>query len=365
MTVAPSVHPVRAAAPWSCRGVLAILAVPFAIGLGCLGLSACGGEATPDGSGVAAGEAAPGQVQGQGQAQGAGNALRLSPWYGDFPFAIHMSPRVPGQWYGRTRRQAFAKIVANLQGACTADAWQFAKFFFDRAPVGGAELLATAADENFLATGLASYLENLAEAMARAGDAALAPALLRLLDHENLAVRSKAMSGLVSCGTSDAVLAAEKYLDKVSGRAHADWFRAVARHVPDVIRIYRKQLALDNPGALTVTTMIEEAIKLPPALGVPIAEIVCSERRVPADMLLVAASVLHSGGIAAGRRCCASSCAARTPVCRPRPCVPPPRPTPRCCSTTCSVSSTTMRAKCGWQWLRCWRRCRVTTSTRS
>lgn len=267
--------------------------------LGCLGLSACGGEAIPDASGRGDGGTAGGATaQGPGQTpgQGAGNLLRLSPWHRDFPFEIHMSPRVPGQWYGRTRRQALAKIVANLQGACTADAWQFAKFFFDRAPAGGAELLAMAADENFLAAGLGSYLENLAEAMARAGDAALAPALLRLLDHENLAVRSKAMSGLISCGTNETVLAAEKYLDKVSGRAHADWFRAVARHVPDVVRIYRKQLALDNPGALTVTTMIEEAITLPPALGVPIAEIVCSERRVPADMLLVAASVLHAGG---------------------------------------------------------------------
>lgn len=294
MTAAPSVQPVRAVAPWSCPGAVAVLALRVAMVLGCLGLSACGDEATTDGKDVPAVAAAPGE--GQTPGPGAANALRLSPWHGDFPFEIHMSPRVPGQWYGRTRRQAFAKIVANLQGACTAEAWQFAKFFFDRAPAGGAELLATAADENFLAAGLTSYLENLAEAMARAGDAALAPTLLRLLDHENLAVRSKAMSGLISCGTSETVLAAEKYLDKVSGRAHADWFRAVARHVPDVVRIYRKQLALDNPGALTVTTMIEEAIKLPPALGVPIAEIVCSERRVPADMLLVAASVLHAGG---------------------------------------------------------------------
>ncbi len=251
-----------------------------------LAMASCGGDAgAPPAPGVAA-------VQGSAPA----NGLALTPWHADFPFDLHLSPRVPGQWYGHTRRQALAKIVANLQGACTADAWQFAKLYFDNAPAESAELLADAADRNFLAPGLASFLENLAEAMARTGDRALAPALLRLLDHDNVAVRSRAMSSLISCGTNDAVLAAEKYLDKVNGRARADWFRAVARHVPDVVRIFKAQLALDNPGALTLTTILEESVKLPPALGVQVAEVVASERRVPPDMLLVAATILHQGG---------------------------------------------------------------------
>ncbi len=61
--------------------------------------------------------------------RGSGNPYGFEVGHQDFPGAPdqpHLSPRNPGKWYDRTRRQAIETVVANLQGNCSRDAWLFA-----------------------------------------------------------------------------------------------------------------------------------------------------------------------------------------------------------------------------------------------
>lgn len=224
-------------------------------------------------------------------------ALGLAPWHDDFPFEAALSPRVPGRWYDRTRRQALAQIVANLQGACTQDAWQFARMFFEHAPPEAVPLLEAAADEHYLDRGLASYLENLADAMTWMGDPELAPVLLRLADHPNTAVATRAVGALVTCGTPQTLMEAEKKLPRLTLRATCDWLRAVARKAPDqVVPVYLRYLDMPRLDKGTVKTILEEAAKLPPSLGVRIAERLTDPRATAPEFGLAASSILHNAG---------------------------------------------------------------------
>lgn len=227
--------------------------------------------------------------------------LGLTPWHADFPVAVELSPRMPGRWYDRTKRQALTKLVANLQGNCTANAWPHAKMFFENPPpAGAADLLADAAETNFTNPGLASYLENLADAMARVGDESLTPVLLKLLDHPNEAVAAKAMTGLAGCGTRQAVLDAEQRLDRVTLRARADWLRAVARRAPqDVEAIFSRYLAKPR-FPVEVQTILEEAGKLPPAQGAKIVAPMLVPGAATPDVALVAAGLTHRAGDSGG-----------------------------------------------------------------
>jgi hypothetical protein len=262
----------------------------FTLGIGCLLLSACSSEQKP--------ALAP---QPTSEQQSLAQALGIEPWHADFPAEIAMSPRMPGRWYDRTKRQALAKLVANLQGNTTAAAWPHAKMFFENpAPPGAAELLADAAESNYANQGLAAYLENLAEAMSRVGDVALSPTLVRLLDHPNEAVAARAMTGLASCGTREAVLDAEKRLDRISLRARADWLRAVAQRVPeDVEAIYARYLTKPR-FPVEVQTILEQAARLAPALGAKVVEPLLVPHAATPDVALVAAGLVHRAGDARG-----------------------------------------------------------------
>src|SRR5688572_8671105 len=209
---------VPAAPGWRCRLLPRRLA---ASALALLGLAAC--DRQPEPARPAAGSNGDGPPAAE-QAR----VLGLTPWHADFPFEVALSPRRPGHWYDRSKRQALAQIVANLQGNCTQQAWHFARVFFNTAPAGAAELLADAAERNYTAQGLAPFMENLADAMACTRDESLAPVLLRLLDHPNSAVATSAATAMISCGTPDTLRDAEAKLAGATLRARCDWLRAVA-----------------------------------------------------------------------------------------------------------------------------------------
>jgi HEAT repeat protein len=252
------------------------------------------------------------QVQQDGGSNGAGRtvgnsavvavrdhakALGLSSWHDDFPFPVHLSPRVPGRWYDRSKRQALAQIVANLQGNCTKPAWEFARMFFAAAPEGAAELLADAADKHFTAPGMAAFLENLADAMARTGDPAAAPALLRLMQHPNVAVGTRAVGALVGCGTRETLAAAEKELPRLNLRAYTDWLRAVARRTPDDVEaVFVRYLEAPRMLPVVTKTILEEASTLPPAAAVRIVERLTDPRAHTPDTTIAAAAIMHRAG---------------------------------------------------------------------
>ncbi|MEZ5965430.1 MAG: hypothetical protein R3F56_16475 [Planctomycetota bacterium] len=224
-------------------------------------------------------------------------AMGLTPWYRDFPLPVPLSPRQPGQWYGRSSRQALVQLVANLQGNCTQAAWQHARMFFDHAPPGAADLLMTAADEHYLDQGLAAYLENLADAMGRVGDPALVPVLLRLADHPKEAVGMRAIGALMTCGTPEGLRAAEPKLDRLSLRATCDWLRAVARRAPqDVVEVFVRYLKAPRLPVAVVETILDEATKLPVEQGVAIASLLTDPRSTTPELALEAAGILHRGG---------------------------------------------------------------------
>jgi len=230
-------------------------------------------------------------------AQAQAQVLGLAPWHDDFPFPVSLSPRVPGRWYDRSQRQALVQLVANLQGNCTQAAWQFARMFFDRAPAGSADLLAAAADEHYLDEGLAAYLENLADAMARVGDPALGPVLLRLIDHPKVNVATRAVGALTTCGTPETLRAVEPKLARLSMRATCDWLRAVARRAPaDVEAVYRRYLDAPVLAKAVVQTILEEAAKLPAAPAVAVAGILADARIAAPEYALAAAGILHRHG---------------------------------------------------------------------
>lgn len=223
--------------------------------------------------------------------------MGLSPWYGDFPFPVTLSPRAPGRWYDRSSRQALGQLVKNLQGNCSQAAWQHARMFFDHAPPGSAELLAAAADENYLAQGLAAYLENLVDAMWRVGDPSLVPVLLRLADHPKEPVATRAIGALVTCGTPEGLRQAEAKLGRLSMRAACDWLRAVARRAPqDAEATYKRYLRAPRLEKAVVQVILEETAKLPPAAGVAIAEMLSDPRSTTPEFALAAAAILHKAG---------------------------------------------------------------------
>lgn len=256
-----------------------------------LAVLGCSPQATPVASAASADDPDTSTVAQQAK------ALGLSPWHADYPFEAPLSPRVPGRWYDRSSRQALAQVVANLQGNCTQSAWQFARGFFEQAPPAAVDLLETAADKHYLAQGLATYLENLADAMARMGDPALAPVLLRLADHPNEAVATRAVSALMSCGTPATLEEAEKKLGRLSLRASVDWLHAVARRAPQQAEsIYLRYLGAPRLEKAVLQAILEETAKLPPGPAVKIAERLADPRSTTPEYALAAASILHDAG---------------------------------------------------------------------
>ncbi len=224
-------------------------------------------------------------------------ALGLAPWHDDFPFEITLSPRVPGRWYDRSKRQALSQIVANLQGNCTQSAWTFARLFFENAPPGAAEVLADAAEASFTGPGLAAFLENLADAMGRTKDELAAPTLLRLASHPNTAVATRAVAAMMTCGNPETLRLVEPKLAGINLRAQADWLRAVARKAPqDVEAVFARYLAAPQSVTGSMLAILEESAKLPGDQAVRIVERLADARSSTVDTAMAAAAIMHRAG---------------------------------------------------------------------
>ena len=224
-------------------------------------------------------------------------ALGLTPWHADFPFETTLSPRVPGRWYDRSKRQALSQIVANLQGNCTQSAWQFARLFFENAAPGAAEVLVDAAEANFTAPGLSAFLENLADAMGRTKDEFAAPTLLRLASHPNTAVATRAVAAMMTCGNPETLRLAEQKLAGINLRAQADWLRAVARKAPqDVEAVFSRYLAAPQYSPGSLLAILEECAKLPGEQAVRLVERLADARSSTVDTAMAAAAIMHRAG---------------------------------------------------------------------
>lgn len=155
-------------------------------------------------------------------------------WHGDFPNAPehpHVSPRLAGRTYDRTRRQALEQVVSNLRGSCSRDAWLFAHDLAGRLPAEEAEPLVRALDAALQGREGYDHAENILGALAAAKIPAAADAILRALESPRDALRNAAMEALPSSGTPDAVRRAAPFVDHVGSRAIKAWAEAARRYL--------------------------------------------------------------------------------------------------------------------------------------
>ncbi len=177
-----------------------------------------------------------------------GPPVGLVPWHQDFPGhpeRPHLSPRQPGRTYDRTRRQALESIVAKLSGACTREAWLFARDVCARLSAEDLPVLVEALDRALQTRDGSDWAENILGALAGCRVPAAADAILRALESPREAIRNAAMEALVSSGTPDSVRTAGALLDRVGARGMKAWVDAARRFLPsdEIVASYRRLLA--------------------------------------------------------------------------------------------------------------------------
>ncbi len=242
----------------------AILSISF---LSIFALSACSDESEPSQEG--SGQLVSPETQGPGLSGG------FKVWHADFPGAPEspsLSPTAPNPWYDKSRRQALGKVIDNLTGTCTRDAWRLSREFFDRVEAEDLPLLIEHMDRAYQNPNDATVVANAVEAMGRAKNPIFADALLRALDHENEGVRGKAMESLVYSGTKDAVLRASNLFNQMTQRSQIFWLKAARLYLgEEAIEWYSALLQQPNYTPLH-PTIINEVEAMPPAWAVRVFE---------------------------------------------------------------------------------------------
>lgn len=260
----------------------------------CLALlaTACGGSEPQEPAAPSVDESA---------AKRAPNPYGFAVWFDDFPGAPehpHLSPRNPGAWYSRSPRQAVESLVAKLQGNCSRDGWLFAKDVFSRIERDRLPLLVEELDRNMQVPERSDHVENLVEAIGRAADPTLAPALLRALDHPSEAVRSKVMHSLVTSGSPESVFRAWTLFPHVEAKGQNGWIRAAAAHLgADAVEPFRTILR-DPRFANVGPTVIAQALAMPPERALEV--FAAFGDRVPADLQPTVAGLRHAAGDGGG-----------------------------------------------------------------
>ncbi len=209
----------------------------------------------------------------------------FSPWHADFPGAParpHLSPRQAGRTYDRTRRQALESVVKNLEGACSREAWLFARDLCGRLTGDDVLVLVEALDQALQSKERNDWAENILASLAVAKAPSAAEAILRALESPSDALRTGAMEALAGCGTPETVLAAGNLLDRVGPRGLKAWAEAARRFLApaDIVAGYRRilvearRLNVQSPVAdLALLLPVEQALAVFEPFGddVPIA----------------------------------------------------------------------------------------------
>lgn len=239
---------------------------------------------------------APGGSDGGSPAPNDPQAMGLTPWYADFPFPVHLSPREPGKWYDRSRRQALEQVVQNLSGGCTYDAWKMAKdHFFAHAPEDAAPILVERIDRALLAQNHGELVENGLEAITRMQDPSLAPVILRALDQDRPGIRAKAMQALVTSGTKAAVEEAKRWYPVMDHAARLDWVRAARAQLgADAVPLFQAMLGEAAYRPLH-DTILEETTKLPVEAAAAVVSPLW-EKVGLGDARMTVALILHRAG---------------------------------------------------------------------
>jgi len=241
------------------------LAAPLA----CLLLAGCGGDRTAGEPNVGAsgGMQTPG-VGGEPEAVPDPRlALHRTLGLDTFPVPLSLAPVVSAR-YNRTRKQALDRLIANLEGVTTRDAWLFAKEFFWRAPDDAVAPLIDAMDRVLVAPARRTHLENIVEAMGRMANPGLAPALLRASVHSEVAVRGKAIKAMVRSGDERTVTQAGELLPSLSIRDQLSWLEACRVHLGEAaVPIFEHMYYAESSPPALLDGLLDEALKMPPELA--------------------------------------------------------------------------------------------------
>jgi hypothetical protein len=222
-------------------------------------------------------------------------------WHADFPrFGDELPlPAANPLAYTRSRSQAIAKVVANLSGGCSPNAWRAALEFVPRMGDEAVPLLIEAMDASFQATDGGELVQNAVETMGRCARPAFAAALLRALEHPREGVRDRAMHALIYSGDAAAVERARGLFAQMSSRAQVDWLRAARAHLgAKVVGNYQALLRDESNWGHLKKAILEEALKLPPALGAGLFEPLWPA--ATGELRVTIAGVLHANGDSRG-----------------------------------------------------------------
>ncbi|MHC5064016.1 MAG: HEAT repeat domain-containing protein, partial [Planctomycetota bacterium] len=207
--------------------------------------------------------------------QGPGLSGSFKVWHEDFPGAPDspsLSPAAPNPWYDKSRRQALSKVIDNLTGTCTRDAWRMAREFFDRVEEDDLPMLIEHMDEAYQNPNASTVVANAVEAMGRARNPIFAEALLRALDHGNEGVRGKAMEALVYSGNKESVLRASNLFNQMTQRSQIFWLKAARIYLGEEAAEWYSAL-LQQPNYTPLhPIIINEVEEMSPALAVRVFE---------------------------------------------------------------------------------------------
>jgi hypothetical protein len=234
----------------------------------------------------------------QAPAAAAQEPRRIPGWRGDFPVSVRLPQhKAQGRW-DRSPRQALEAVAANLTGACTRDAWLFAKEFFARVDDDDLDVLVEFLDRALQSPVNSDDAENALEAAARARRAVLAPAILRAIPHQKAAVRLRAVQALASSGTAAAVASLQPMLPQFEPGAQVAWLEAARVQLgPDVVAAFRALLA-DPRHASLQSKVVEEALRLPVELARETLRPLWTNP--PPNVRPALAGLLHAGGEGGG-----------------------------------------------------------------
>ncbi len=232
--------------------------------------------------------------------QGPKNPLGFEVWNDDFPFSPHLSPHRAAAHYDLTRKQALEQVVGKLQGNCSKPAWNFSKDFARRFPADDLELLVEAMERNFTVPHMKDVVKNTVDAMGFAKTSYFAPALLRALEHREVAIQNAAMKSLIYSGSLESVRAAYKYFDHIELLAQRSWIRAAAQQLGDeVVDAYSALLLSGNPIHRSHGPfIIEQAMALPLDLAYKVLKPLW--RNPTPQLRAQLAGILHRHGDGAG-----------------------------------------------------------------
>ena len=286
--------------PWSLLAVMALL-------VGCADEGDAGGNAAGRAADPADGRAAPSGA-GAGTVEGGDvvgqdptNVYRFDVWHEDFPGAPdspHLSPRQPGKWYDRNRRQATEAVVANLEGA-TAESWRMAKNFFALADDEAIDILVEELDRVMHVPSRKDHVENMVDALGIARNPRAAEVLVRAVEHPKMSVRSKAMAALVGSGTAEAMRKSRFAFGQLELRGQESWLRAAHAHLPaaELVDIFQLVLTEERLGALR-NVVIELTMKIEPSIALKVFEPIMDMQ--PGPLRGKIAGLRHATGDAGG-----------------------------------------------------------------